>query len=260
MRWIFILLLILNVVYFGWELDRETAIRYKQASSVLSVPASARRLQLISELPRPPELRIIDTGEDNPVEALDLDSSQPVDTGLVADLPDIQLADTATMLASYSCYRFGPVLDEQLAISLQDWFVARSTVAQTSYTEDPGKQLYWIYLAPQPSRENAMAVLDEMQRKGVGDFRLINRGDLQNAISLGLFSSREAVNARLEELKEKGYVPVVVPYANIKRIYSVDVRIPDASGLAAEISSGYPARFESVTLDCGQISASASSP
>ncbi len=259
MRWLFIFLLVLNVVYFGVELDRDTAIRHKQTGSVLPVPASAQRLQLIRELPEPPAPRTIDSGVDVAV-ATPVATDLPTDAELVTELPEIQLAEASTIIASYTCFRIGPVLDEEPINALQDWFDARNTPAQTHFIEEQGKQMFWIYLAPQPSRENAMAVLEEMQSKGIGDFRLINRGDLQNAISLGLFSSRDAVNTRLQELKEKGYVPVVVPYANVSKIYSLDVRINDATGLLTEMQNGYPARYESVQLDCNDINAGESGP
>lgn len=259
MRWVFITLLVLNVVYFGWELDRETAIRHKQTGSVLPVPASAQRLQLIRELPGPPAPRTIDSGADTVV-ATPVVTELPTDAELVTELPEIQLDEASTIIATYTCFRFGPVLDEGPIKALQDWFAARNIPAQTHYIEEQGKQLFWIYLAPQPSRENAMAVLEEMQSKGIGDFRLINRGDLQNAISLGLFSSRDAVNTRLEELKEKGYVPVVVPYANVTKVYSLDVRIIDAGGVVTEMQNGYPARYEFVQRDCNDINEGESSP
>lgn len=259
MRWIFILLLVANVVYFGWELDRETGIRHRQAASVLPVPASAQQLKLLEELSEPPEPRTIDTGMD------DVAMTEPGEPGLpvgelVTDLPEINMTAADTTIVTYTCYHYGPLMDEDQMLTLQQWFTARNATSESAYVEEQGKQLFWIYLAPQPSRENAMAILDEMQKKGIGDFRLINRGDLQNAISLGLFSSREAVNNRLEELKEKGYVPVVVPYADVKKVYTLDVKIADTSGLLAQLPDAYPARYESTLVPCKDTSATEYSP
>jgi hypothetical protein len=260
MRWIFILLLVANVIYFGVEFDRESAIRQRQTGSVVAVPVSAQNLKLLAELPVPPEPRTIDTGVDELAVAAPAEPDLPVEGELVTDLPDIDLTETDNALVTYHCFRYGPLMDEDQMQTLQQWFTTRNATAESSYVEEQGKQLFWIYLAPQPSRENAMAVLEEMQKKGIGDFRLINRGDLQNAISLGLFSSREAVNARLEELKEKGYVPVVVPYADVKRVYTLDVQFADTSGLLAQIGNAYPARYESTAVPCNPASTSEYSP
>lgn len=260
MRWIFILLLVANVIYFGRELDRETGIRHRQTASVLPVPVSAQQLKLLEELSDPPEPRTIDTGMD------DVAMTEPTEPGLlvpgelVTDLPEINMTEADTTIVTYTCFRYGPLMDEDQLQTLQQWFTARNATSESAYVEEQGKQLFWIYLAPQPSRKNAMAILEEMQKKGIGDFRLINRGDLQNAISLGLFSSREAVNNRLEELKEKGYVPVVVPYADVKKIYTLDVQIADASGLLAQLADAFPARFESTPVPCKDTSTTEDSP
>jgi len=263
MRWIFILLLVANVVYFGWELDRETGIHHRQTASVLPVPASAQQLKLLEELSEPPEPRTIDTGMDDVTMTEPVEPAQPglpVQGELVTDLPEINMTEADTTIVTYTCYRYGPLMDEDQMLTLQQWFTARNATTESAYVEEQGKQLFWIYLAPQPSRENAMAILEEMQNKGIGDFRLINRGDLQNAISLGLFSSREAVNNRLEELKEKGYVPVVVPYADVKKVYTLEVQIADASGLLAQLADAFPARFESTPVPCKDTSTTEYSP
>lgn len=257
MRWLFVLLLVANTGYLGWELDRETAIRHHQAAALIPVPASAQRLPLLEELPELPSVRTLETAIADPVSP---SVETPTQDTLVADMPEMVLPETGTVVTSYRCFRYGPLLDQDQLASLQEWFTAKGARAESHYVEEQGRRLYWIYLAPQPSRENAMTVLQEMRSRGIGDFRLINRGDLQNAISLGLFSSREAVDARLEELKEKGYVPVVVPYADVKRIYSLDVRIADTGGLLTEAQQGYPAGFESVPRACEEVAAPEDSP
>lgn len=256
MRWIFVLLLAANVAYFGWELDRETTIRQRESRALAAVPVTAQRLQLLEELAQPPSVR---TAPPEPV-AMSVPETASPESELVTELPPITVPDTAPVVITYSCFRYGPLLDQDQLESLQQWFTARQVEVASSFTEEQGRALFWIYLAPQGTREEAMATLQDMQNKGIGDFRLINRGDLQNAISLGLFSSREAVNARLEELKEKGYVPVVVPYSDVKRIYSLEVQIADGSTVLTEMQQGYPARFESAAMECKQAPVAESSP
>ena len=47
----------------------------------------------------------------------------------------------------------------------------------------------------------------DLERKGVSDYLLINRNGLKNAISLGVFSSQDAVNRRLTEMTRKATSP-----------------------------------------------------
>ena len=72
------------------------------------------------------------------------------------------------------------------------------------------RRFFWVYLEP-TTDEAAQANLDDLRNRGVTDYMLIRRGELKNAISLGLFRSQDSVNRRLAEMSEKGYKPVVVP-------------------------------------------------
>ncbi|MEX2353866.1 MAG: SPOR domain-containing protein [Gammaproteobacteria bacterium] len=250
MRWLFVLLLVTNLVYLGWELDREAGIEIQKSMPVRMIPSSAQRLQLLSETQELPELR--EQGNTERIEVFpDSPTAELVRMDeLVSELPDIQLADARETLDPSSCFRLGPLADEALAGELYQWFHSRDALPRIQYTEEPGARLFWIYLAPQVSREDALAVLDEMQSKGIGDYRLINRGDLENAISLGVFSSREAVDARLAELEAKGYVPVVVPYTDIKQVYWLHVEVVDNTAVAEEMWQADPARYDPIPVNC----------
>ncbi len=252
MKWMAILLLFTNVLYLGWEMDRETRIQIRNSPSVLSIPSNAVKLQMISELETLPGPRnrpsIIE-----PIEDTDFGQESLTTDELVAELPDISLNDSEEIIARIECSRYGPIPDENIVIDLRDWFVSRKAQAHIHYTEDRGSQLFWIYLAPQTTREGALALIEEIQSKGIGDYRLINRGDLENAISLGLYSSREAVNNRLRELNDKGFVPVIVPYSDVTRIYWLDVKLVDTPLLRESIANGFPAKYDSDSINCGDI-------
>ena len=113
MRWIFILLLVANVIYFGWELDRETGIRHRQTASVLPVPASAQQLKLLEELSDPPEPRTIDTGRDDVAMTESTEPGLLVPGELVTDLPEINMTEADTTIVTYTCFRYGPLLDSR---------------------------------------------------------------------------------------------------------------------------------------------------
>ena len=57
MKWLFILLLIANAVYLGWEMDRDVQLDRANVSSAVKVPAGTQRLELLSEMDRRPETR-----------------------------------------------------------------------------------------------------------------------------------------------------------------------------------------------------------
>jgi hypothetical protein len=63
MRWLFILLLIVNVVYLGWEVDRVTKFEIMKTPVAITIPSNSSKLQLISELQNLPDTRVIEMNE-----------------------------------------------------------------------------------------------------------------------------------------------------------------------------------------------------
>ncbi len=269
MKWVFIFLLLVNVIYLGWELQRETRIRAKKPTVVTSIPSSSRQLELITGkeagdqiLKKPVAVAIEDDEVTSPVPVAD---SPETGEALSADdfvplLPEVDFTGLDTGTGKYFCFTFGPVAEEILAVGLSDWFRSRSAVATTRYTDEQGRQLFWIYLSPQDSRTSAMDTIQELRDRGINDYRLIDRGNLENAISLGLFSSQASVNDRLRELERKGYNPVVVPYYDNKRLYWVDVRLRESNVPLDAVFTGFPSRYNYVPVDCDKIAMDLSAP
>jgi len=50
MKWLFIVFLLANVCYFGWELDRQTRIEVSNSVRPFNVPADVQRLELLGEM------------------------------------------------------------------------------------------------------------------------------------------------------------------------------------------------------------------
>jgi hypothetical protein len=280
MKWIFIILLLCNVLYFGWEFDRQSRITVRNSSAAIAIPRGTERLKLLQELEKPPEIKASRPGElqaDNSspekgsgqnddtrqVKAEKVTSSDSgtaemeVDTAseLLQTLPgpsminlnkDIERGDPL-------CFTYGPLLDISEYNTLDDWFRSRHLWVNHRETDDKGRQLFWIYLAARETRDNAVAAIKDLKDRGVKDMRLISRGDMVNAISLGLFSTQAAVNRRLREIKNIGYKPIVVPHYGKKKIHWLDIRIDKKTPVLNEIIEGLPARYNSVPVKCSEI-------
>lgn len=265
MKWFFILLLLVNVLYFGWELDRQTKMDLTNKSSLPVLPAQAERLRFLGELDTLPPLRMAEV--ETPVEEIidsmptvagtlgepSAESGEDIAAELGAQLPDFSITAQQNSLGNGSCFSFGPIADEIQASGLHDWFSSHGGLTQLRYTDEQGRQLFWVYLSPEESRQEAMKTIRGFQEKGIQDFRLIVKGNMQNAISMGLFSSQASVNKRLGELKKKGYKPIVVPYADGKRVYWVDAKLPQDEAVLGKVFNDYPSRFNSIPVNCAEI-------
>jgi SPOR domain len=284
MKWLFILLLLLNVVYLGLEIDRDAKLKRINVASAIKVPAGTQELVLLSELEKLPETRShikldnelsMENFNSEPVLPIELNpnTEQMMDSLLtetsISNIESILEEETIyedNVLSPFVddellentiertvCYTYGPIPSEEESELLSKWLHEREIIYNQRQTDEQGKQLFWVYLAPQNSLEQAKAAMNDLKEKGVKDMRLIREGDLLNAISLGLFSSQAAVNRRLNEIEAKGYQSVVVPYSGGKKIFWFDVSVVQNSSYVNELFTGFPARFNALPVDCNAI-------
>jgi len=276
MKWLFILLLITNAVYLGWEMDRDVQLDRANVSSAIKVPAGTQRLELLNELERLPETRSrikldtelsVEDFNSEPVLpiALNPNTEKMIDT-LMTETTVTEQGDAAELFDNENfglstnsltvvtvCYTYGPIPNLKESRLLSDWLNERDILYNQRQTDEQGRQLFWVYLAPQGSRESAEAAMKDLTQKGVKDMRLIREGDLSNAISLGLFSSQASVNRRLNEIKAKGYQSVVIPYSGGDKIHWFDVSVVKDSDYVNDLFTGFPARFNALPVDCNEI-------
>lgn len=206
MRWLTVLLLLANVSLFGWAYYQDLQgrmlqrLRAQSAREIAPLPADVPSLRLLAESDELPPLR------QSPEQG---EKHTGADTGSQGFSPATPVTSTPPL--SGSCYRIGPFTDASAAEALQDGLRAQQFEVWRRQKEVKVKKLFWVYLEPMGSAEQARQKVAELQSKGVKDYMLIQRGNLKNAISLGLFSYQDTVNRRLAELAQEGYKPVVVP-------------------------------------------------
>lgn len=73
-----------------------------------------------------------------------------------------------------------------------------------SFAEMPVNTRYWVIFPPLPSAESAALKLSEFNAAGLRDGFVVSDGTWQNAISLGLYNSDEAARRRVREVEGQG--------------------------------------------------------
>jgi hypothetical protein len=109
-----------------------------------------------------------------------------------------------------ACVEWGPFSAEELArarAALEPLALGnRLVTAPVSVTAG-----WWVYLPPQRSRDAAERKIVELKSLGVEESYLVpERGDWENAISLGIFRSEEGAQRFLEALRSKGVRSAIV--------------------------------------------------
>nr|VFJ53620.1 MAG: hypothetical protein BECKDK2373C_GA0170839_10401 [Candidatus Kentron sp. DK]VFJ57410.1 MAG: hypothetical protein BECKDK2373B_GA0170837_10667 [Candidatus Kentron sp. DK] len=210
MRWIFFLLLLVNAIGFGWWMhgflfSAPSRVSASAEAGVALLPAGAERLLLIREadptelVPRSPPPR----RSTNPT-AASKPRPAPVTGSNKAPLPAVP---------PRVCYRLGPFPGKDVKKTQIDavrtWLDARRISVKLHRNQRREVRLHWVYLPPFKTIDEAKKQAARMKKKGVRDIFLLRRGDMKNAISLGVFSQRASMGKRLDELKRRGFAATV---------------------------------------------------
>jgi len=235
MKWIAIFFLLANVGYFGWQMNQRLD-HVVPASHQNVEPASSEPLVLLSELEELPPLR-----QENVITEIEGTESLPVEA-------DSQPArEMLPFNPEGTCLSIGPYESRNALETLSNWLQTQNMPSKERVEEIRTRERYWVYLEPQDA-VTAKAQLEELKNKGLSDYYMVSKGDMKNAISLGLFSSQDSVNRRFVELEREGYNPVVVPQHKISRVFWMDAQIDEGVTLPE-----LPEWIEITHLDCLEI-------
>ena len=213
MKWVILGLVLTNVAFFGWRLSQDQEVVVAGATAPPPTGAAmVNRLLLVSEI----ESGVLRRRRKLP--------SAPSASSPQAQSPE-QLVGTHEETASVSpaevlalppeaereCYTLGPLENEDDILALGAWFNAQGSQATLRSDERREVTSTWVFLPPLESRGAADARVREMQAANIDDIYVIPRGDMANAISLGLYSQSDTLQRRVSQLEGRGFTPSVLP-------------------------------------------------
>ena len=92
---------------------------------------------------------------------------------------------------------------------------------------------FWVFIPPQANKSEAERKATELKKFEVPEFFIVQDGPQRFAISLGVFSSQEAAEDRLQELRAKGVRSAIVGERELKPLAGVlEVRGPESQAEA----------------------------
>jgi hypothetical protein len=103
-----------------------------------------------------------------------------------------------------ACYTIGPLptlLAQQRASDRLGPFTSRLNVRQTEADRDRG---WWVYL-PAGNRNDALTLTRELAASGVEDYYVVAGGNLENAVSVGLYESIDNARERQRRIRALGF-------------------------------------------------------
>jgi hypothetical protein len=251
-RWLFLLLVILNVTYVAWELNRERPQQMRKAAP----PKGVEPIILLSELneksSQSPENVTAAAGSKDLAASRNPAGDQPpaeqaeaVQSGLqTASLnaepppsdtdpqPEGPLPAEQPSAPSPSaepaadlCYTLGPFREmKTLRVVTRE---IRDYVVEASFRskEEQEQTMFRVLVRALDSKQEAQAMIRELNKKNIRDHFIITEGPNRNAISLGYFSSKSRAYRHADRVQKLGFDAYAEPVFRSYTIYWLDYRI-----------------------------------
>lgn len=178
MKWIFAILLVINLLFFS---VMQFGSSHGRESTRGHEPLQAEKIRRLPEPQKAPELALAMSDVPN----------KPGETAAVEAKPAV-------------CLEWGVFSGDDLKRAAQA--LESLQLADKAARFKAGKQdAYWVYIAPRKSLQEAQRKVDELKKLGVQESYIMPNGSKwQFAISLGIFSSEEGAAQFLEQLRLKG--------------------------------------------------------
>lgn len=265
MRWLFLFLLMLNIGYVVWELNRE---QVRPADSA-ALPRGVERLVLLSELEsEPPQDEPVvqaavevagqapeaapstaapqqqdraGKAESKPTELSKPDRGITVAADRAADDRQVEtplakpIDKPLAKPAGDLCYTLGPFREMKtlrlVTREIKDYVIEASFRSR----EEQEQSMFRVYLRPVSSKREAEALIKQLVSKNVRDYFIITDGPNKNGISLGFFSDKGRAHRHAGRIRKLDFDVVVEPVFRSYTIYWLDYRIRAGNEIPQQI-------------------------
>lgn len=219
MRWLFLLLVLLNLGYYLWQ-QQQPSVVLKEEMSSISYP-SGSSIRLLSEATEP---------------------LQP-------------LNKSTSLIQTSGCLLLGGFKDSQEQAALQQKLAALNIKARALLITSPYGVDYWVYLPPLASKEAALRQIKALEAQSIEGF-LIADGDLLDGISLGIFAQKEEADARLEQVNQAGYSAALRTLSRTQPVFWLRLDSEAQAQLSATLLQSLAAEFAGLQqqpLACAEL-------
>lgn len=187
MKLLFLVVILLNVAFFGWH--SVSGGQQKEMVESIYAPPVSEKIRLLSEE---------STASQNDNRASIVASNETLEVALNKAIDNV-VNDKANFL----CPRIEIERKSDKAEVINALLAIKWNYQEKASTGSRAR--FWLYISAPKSPEAAKQIVSSLSAKSIDSF-VINRGEMKNRISLGLFSSKErAVIAGEQIQKKSGY-------------------------------------------------------
>jgi len=199
MRIFFLFLLLLNILFAGWQYYQPA----KKRSDIAPLPAQLKTLVLLDESES---------------------SLRTVTNGSVVVKVDVQpeVASVSPQAKQIICFTLGPFNDEAQVQSIQTEISSKVSSSELRKRVEKELHRYWIYFPETESRAEAIEISKSLARNKIKDYYIVHGGEHNNRVSLGHFKEKLHADRRVKQLQKLGYEPEMQPIYRDYEVYWLD--------------------------------------
>jgi hypothetical protein len=204
MRGFFFLLLLTNVALVAWQYFEERG-RSETVDVYAGIPIVNNGLPLIGELPeeRRPRLREAEQSEQAAKVVAKESARSDSTTGKDHVVDEGELpATTLVAAAEPRCFRIDDIADKASLNGLLTFLRKGGATGIEQHHRQIKRSNFWVMLPAYANRKKASEAAEILSAKRVRDFFIVRSGEHENAISLGVFSTRERAERRYRQIVE----------------------------------------------------------
>lgn len=190
MRWLFLLLLVLNLFYYVWH-QQQAPLRVKEVEPMALYHGAQQNIRLLSEADKAQARR---------------------------EVP----APGASLGVTETCLFLGSFQQEAAAREVEQRLMSLDIHGEVRAVDAAAGLDYWVYLPPLASRQASLRQLKELQARKIDSY-IITQGDLANGISLGIFPRGDSAQSVMRRLLDAGYEPLLRELPRAQRSYWVRI-------------------------------------
>ena len=252
MRYVFWLLLLINLGFFGWHfLQPENT-----ASPLPAADPGVEKLVLVTEAESARKAAGAAAARQAmkpPVETETKASAEPEskpETPKEPEQPSVAATETEAQPEPEPrepavCYALG-LFDTPEEAETAQARLSKQGIQATRMEDYRGRMIYYVYLPPYPSLQQAQKVANELAKKGIRDYQVLVSPAKKNAISLGVYSIKDTADIRMDQIQKLGYAPKMDEEPRGKPKYRLEWGVTDPQGMKLQdktaILKGYPGK------------------
>jgi hypothetical protein len=222
MRWLFLLVLILNGVYLFMQVDRSQKNLYEDIPRLRNVEP----IVLVRE---------IDKGEKEVLKEEVL-KEEPDD--LASDVALLDDESKTPVAEVGQCFSLGPFRQKDSLQELKNDIAPYVVSAVIRDKKGQDYTVHWVFIQPEKSRKDIIKVAKRLKTKKIKDFYIIREGEKNNGISLGHFKDKRRALGLEAKVKKHGFDVHIEPIYRTSEVFWLEYELIDQA-LPKEIINKY---------------------